>query len=176
VKIVNLESEKLLRIIAGCICMVLGAKIRINFEGLVLFSFQSLCIVVNGYWLRNKESIWSLLLYFTLGLMGFEVFAGKTVGLAIFSSPTLGFFIGFFAANFLGIGIKNWVINFNWMHAVLFTTLLHFTILLIGYVYFYWYTDNIELTIQALTQNISGMIYKIAIGSIFIAFANKKEI
>ena len=79
---------------------------RISIPYVIPFTLQSLGVFLTFGILGGKRGLLSLLLYFTLGLIGIPISASGEAGINLFFNPTTGYIIGWFLC-----GVMFWIVE-----------------------------------------------------------------
>lgn len=152
-----------------------AAQLSIAFpEGVAVapITGQTLAILVAAHLLKWKRAAISVLLYFFLGVMGLPVFSDFSSGIEVFSSPSVGYLVGFFfAAILVGKMAENRKQKFtNSLLSQLWGTLL---ILVVGGIGLLWFLPPKEVFIKGILPFLPGGLVKIILGAILITVYTK---
>lgn len=97
-------NSSVLKIVAGCAIIVLGAQVRIPLPpSPVPMTLQLMAVLFVGMTLAPTQAVSATVLYLLCGAAGLPVFAGQSA--AIFG-PTGGFLLGFVASAWLVSNIR----------------------------------------------------------------------
>lgn len=89
----KLQTQTLVLCAVFCALISVGAQLTISLP-YSSFTLQLLFTILTGLMLPPMPSLYTLLAYLLLGLVGAPVFAGFSGGLSAVTSPTFGFIIG----------------------------------------------------------------------------------
>lgn len=83
--------------------------------GIIPLTGQTFAVGLTATILKKQESLYAVLIYLFLGLIGLPVFAGMSSGIGILLGPTGGFLIGFLLNGWLtGWLLEKTAYNFSW--------------------------------------------------------------
>ena len=154
--------------VAFLFLLVAGAKVDLNFGGLVSFTLQTLILGVAYFFLPSKWKLALILTYLILGILGLPVFNGGA-GWTYFSSWPLGFFVGFVLAAFVPKPIFP-----NFFNALNFFLQIHVIILAIGILGVGIYASSVSKAMETGLELLPGAIIKSIIGAGLIHLLTKK--
>ncbi len=114
----------IIRIALAILALAMSSKIEWD-PGLswLSISLQSLVLMLVPRIVGRDAALWVVLLYLVLGFCGLPVFSSSPGGLALLSSPGLGYLLGFFPAVLIAAcaptGFFRRVLAFFWAHVVI---------------------------------------------------------
>lgn len=152
-------SKKLLKkhsLLAGAFLflVILGAKIDLDFGGVVSFTLQTLVLGLAYYLLPRSFRVGLIGVYLLLGIVGVPVFNGGA-GWAYFSSWPLGFFVGFVVAAFIPVAVPK-----GFSSALGFFSLLHAVVLVLGALWVGIYSSSSTKGIETFVELLPGALIK----------------
>ena len=155
----NKMSKKQLKkhsLLAGAFLflLVLGAKVDLDFGGVVSFTLQTLVLGLSYYLLPRSFRVGLIGVYLLLGIVGVPVFNGDA-GWVYFSSWPLGFFVGFVVAAFIPVAVPK-----GFSSALQFFSQLHVVILVLGAVWVGIYGSSSTKGIETLVELLPGALIK----------------
>ena len=139
---------------AFLLLLILGAKIDLDFGGIVSFTLQTLFLGLAYYHLPRAFRIGLIGAYLCLGIIGIPVFNGD-VGWVYFSSWPLGFFVGFLLSAFIPV-----VEPRGFASAVRFFAQMHGVIIICGIVWIGFYASSSIQAFETFSQILPGAFIK----------------
>ena len=170
IKIRNLKHSPMVSAFLFLMGLVLGAKLDLDFGGLVSFTLQTLFLGLAYYYLPTKWRLAAILIYLALGILGVPVFNGG-VGWSYFISFPLGFFIGFVLAAMVPRPSTNGL-----MSVFIFMLQIHAVIVVAGIVGIAWYSGSYITALETAMDILPGAVIKSAVGAAVVLGVNRFKV
>ncbi|MCC2646091.1 MAG: biotin transporter BioY [Rickettsiaceae bacterium] len=108
----NDRALSLIRVLHGFIILFITSQVSIPLQP-VPITLQTIGVMLIGLTFNRKEGIAAVLMYLSIGAMGFPVFAEYSGGLTKLFGTTFGYFVGFIAAIATMTSFKEYYSNKN---------------------------------------------------------------
>ncbi|NLW14972.1 MAG: biotin transporter BioY [Erysipelothrix sp.] len=164
----KLTTKALTRISFNVALIATSAYITIP-VGPVPFSLQIFAIYSIAFLNSRKTAVLSILLYILLGLVGFPIFSNGQGGLAILTSPTIGFILGFIPLTYITSSKKHDKFP---LHVFIIASISLYLLGVLGLVSYFKYIAHIPYSIPAIVKS-SVIVF---IPSDFVAFTLSFEV
>ena len=123
-----------------CTLICIGSFIRFPMPNMMPVTLQTFFVLLTALVLPMKASIFAILTYMALGLVGLPIFSGGG-GLGYVLMPNFGFIIGFLIATVIISVITNKMNNRNLWHYIVVSLFGIVAIYIIGILYFAFITN-----------------------------------
>ncbi|MFT6198779.1 MAG: biotin transport system substrate-specific component [Vicingaceae bacterium] len=133
---------------------------------------QSLAVLLVAHLLKEKWASIAVIVYLAIGTLGAPIFAGFKGGWEIFTGPSLGYFLGFILAAFVGgfLARKQQERFGFYLLQMLIGTLL---ILLCGWIGLFRFLDGKEAFVKGILPFLPGAFIKIIIGALLLSVVRR---
>jgi biotin transport system substrate-specific component len=154
---------KLFLIPVFVLAVAIGAQAVYNYDLNIQFTFQTLSMGVLFCYMPKAHRLISVLIYLALGIAGLPIFSNGNNGWEYFSSPAIGFFLGFIGASFIPTpDYKRWDNVFGYF------VYLHLLIVGIGLFVIGYYTQSWSDILDRLIKYTPGMAVKTILGGLIV--------
>lgn len=162
----------LIQIIVSIAVIALAAQLSIELavnDGMIPITFQTLAVLLTGYFLGSKWGTLAVALYVLLGLAGFPILADGNAGWSVLTGGSGGYLIGFIVGAFSCGKLKENSRSNSFLSATFNQTIGTIIILMFGVAWLshlYGFTKALEYGFYPFWI---GAIVKILLGAIIIS-------